>query len=252
LGPEIFDETIWAEFPNADNLIATSAKLILPDDATPLNELINRAYGKSETAGITVPALKDPAVQKWPKFIKHEINFAISNCCIDDNHIYYKNRLFIPANNEFKMQIIYQTHNSGSAGHRGKMKTTKLIGRSYFWPRITQDIQAFVKACEFYSRTKVSRSAFFGYLYLLLVPFQAWQNKSINYIIPLPTCERNNEKYNHITVIICRFIKIRHFILTKGLTAAELANAFIKRVSSLHDVPETIISDRGTQFISEF
>jgi transposase InsO family protein len=45
---------------------------------------------------------------------------------------------------------------------------------------------------------------------------------------------------------------MRHFIPTKGLTAAELANAFIKRVYSLHGAPETIISDRGTQFISEF
>jgi hypothetical protein len=53
-------------------------------------------------------------------------------------------------------------------------------------------------------------------------------------------------------MVVCRFIKMRHFIPTKGLTAAELANAFIKRVYSLHDAPETIISDRRTQFISEF
>jgi transposase InsO family protein len=68
----------------------------------------------------------------------------------------------------------------------------------------------------------------------------------------LPICERNGEKYNHIAVVICRFTKMRHFIPTKGLTAAELANAFVRRVYSLHDAPKTIISDRGTQFISEF
>jgi transposase InsO family protein len=45
---------------------------------------------------------------------------------------------------------------------------------------------------------------------------------------------------------------MRHFIPTKGLTAAELADAFVRRVYSLHGAPETIISDRGTQFISKF
>jgi hypothetical protein len=252
LGPEVFDETIWAKFPNADNFTAASAELILPDDATPLDELVNRAYGRNETAGIAIAALKDPAVRKWPKSIKYEMGFAIGDCRIYDNRIYYRNRLFVLANDELKMQIVYRTHSSGSAGHPGRMKTIKLIGKSYFWPRITQDIQAFVKTCELCSRTKASRLAFSEYLHLLLVPFQTWQNILINYITPLPICERNDEKYNHITVIICRFTKMRHFIPTKGLTAAELANAFIKRVYSLHDAPETIISDQGTQFISEF
>jgi hypothetical protein len=54
LGPEVFDETTWAEFSDADNLTAAPAELILPDDATPLDELINCAYGKSETAGIAI------------------------------------------------------------------------------------------------------------------------------------------------------------------------------------------------------
>jgi hypothetical protein len=117
---------------------------------------------------------------------------------------------------------------------------------------MTQDIQAFVKACEIYGRTKVSRSAFFGYLHLLPVPFQAWQNISVDYIISLPICKRNDEKYNHIIVVVCRFTKMRHFNPTKGLTAIKLADALVKRVYLLYNAPETIISDRRTQFISEF
>jgi hypothetical protein len=71
------------------------------------------------------------------------------------------------------MQIVYQTYNSSLAGRSGRMKTIKLIGRLYFWPRMTQDIQAFVKACEFYSQMKASQLAFSGYLHSFLVPFQA-------------------------------------------------------------------------------
>jgi hypothetical protein len=127
LGPEIFDKTIWAKFPNADNLTAAPAELILPNDAISLNKLINYAYGRSETAGIAIAALKNPAIQKWLKSIKHEINFAISDCRIYNNRIYYKYQLFILADNEFKMQIVYRTHSSSPAGHPGRIKTIELV-----------------------------------------------------------------------------------------------------------------------------
>jgi hypothetical protein len=140
LGSKVFDETIWAEFSDANNLTAVLIELILPNDAIPLDELVNCAYGRSETAGIAIAALKDPAIRKWPKFIKHEMDFAIGDCRINDNRIYYRNRLFIPANDELKMQIVYRIYNSGSAGHPGKMKIIELIGRSYFWSRIIQNI----------------------------------------------------------------------------------------------------------------
>jgi transposase InsO family protein len=84
------------------------------------------------------------------------------------------------------------------------------------------------------------------------VPFQAWQDISVDYITPLPIYERNGLKYHHIAVVICRFTKIRYFIPTTGLIAAELADAFVARIYALHGAPDTIISDRGTQFISEF
>jgi transposase InsO family protein len=45
---------------------------------------------------------------------------------------------------------------------------------------------------------------------------------------------------------------MRHFIPITGLIAAELADAFVARIYALHGAPDTIISDRGTQFISEF
>jgi hypothetical protein len=45
---------------------------------------------------------------------------------------------------------------------------------------------------------------------------------------------------------------MRYFIPITDLTAAELADAFVARIYALHGAPDTIISDRGTQFISEF
>jgi hypothetical protein len=71
----------------------------------------------------------------------------MDDCKIYKNRIYYRNRLFIPGNTELKMQIIYKTHNSETKGHPGRMKITELVSKSYFWPKITHDIQNYIKFC---------------------------------------------------------------------------------------------------------
>jgi hypothetical protein len=84
------------------------------------------------------------------------------------------------------------------------------------------------------------------------VLFQTWQNISVDYITPLSIYERNDLKYHHVAIVVCYFTKMRYFIPTTGLTAAELANAFVARIYAFYGAPNTIISDRGTQFISGF
>jgi hypothetical protein len=174
------------------------------------------------------------------------MGFAMNDCKICKNRIYYKNKLFIPENTELKMQIIYKTYNSKAEGHLGRMKTTELVSKSYFWPKMTYDIQNYVKSCHLYKRVKAFRSALLGYLRPLLMLFQAWQNISVNYITPLPIYKRNDLKYYHVAIMVCYFTKIKHFIPITNLTAAELANAFVARIYAFHGTLDTIIFDRGT------
>jgi hypothetical protein len=233
------------EFFDNDNLTAAPAELILSDNETPFNELIDRAYFHSNTAQTAIITLKNPFFRRWPKSIRAEIGFAMNDCKICENRIYYRNKLFIPENTELKMQIIYRTHNSGAGGHPGRMKTTELVSRSYFWPKMTHDIQNYIKSYHLYKRIKASRSAPSGYFRSLPVLFQAWQNISVNYITPLLIYERNGLKYHYVAIMVCRFTKMKHFILIINLTAAELADVFVARIYAFHGAPDTIISDRG-------
>jgi hypothetical protein len=45
----------------------------------------------------------------------------------EDGTLYYKNRLWIPANLELKKMIISSEHDTRVAGHIGMDKTTELI-----------------------------------------------------------------------------------------------------------------------------
>ena len=53
-------------------------------------------------------------------------------------------------------------------------------------------------------------------------------------------------------MVVYRLTKIRYFILIYRLSATKLANAFVSRIYALYSCPNTIVSDRGTQFVSEF
>jgi hypothetical protein len=68
------------------------------------------------------------------------MGFIMNDCKICENRIYYRNKLFIPKNIKLKVQIIYRTHNFEARSHPGRMKTTKLVLKLYFWLKITHDI----------------------------------------------------------------------------------------------------------------
>lgn len=169
---------------------------------------------------------------------------------IRGERIYYRERLFLPPDiDELKTQVIYRVHSTAPAGHPGRLKTLANASQYYWWPRMSKDIEQYVKACELCDRVKASRSAPPGFLQPLPIPFRAWSDISVDYITPLPACEREGRKYRHISVVVCRLTKTRHFIPAVGLDAEELANAFVSRIYCLHGTPDNVVSDRGTQFV---
>jgi len=56
-----------------------------------------------------------------------------------------------------------------------------------------------------------------------------------------------------ILVVCNRLSKMTHFVATTEATSAEgLARLFRDNIWKLHGLPESIVSDRGPQFVAEF
>ena len=69
-------------------------------------------------------------------------------------------------------------------------------------------------------------------------------------VIGLP---RSTKGYDSIWVIVDRLTKSVHFLPVRTTyTTAQYAKIFLDRIVSLHGVPISIVSDRGTQFTSKF
>jgi dUTP pyrophosphatase len=56
---------------------------------------------------------------------------------ISDDLLYYKDRLFIPNNEDLQTLIAKQCHDSRIAGHFGQEKTLEIITRDFYWKGIT-------------------------------------------------------------------------------------------------------------------
>jgi hypothetical protein len=81
----------------------------------------------------------------------------------------------------------------------------------------------------------------------LLVPSQAWQAISLDFIEGLP----QSGSYNTILVVVDRLTKYAHFVpLRHPFTALKVAQVFMVAVYRLHGMPESIVSDRDRTFTS--
>jgi len=217
-----------------------------------LDELIRAGYQENGLAQEMVAALRDRKARRWPKKIRKSLRCDKSECSILDGQVYFRQRLFVPDAPGLRLEVVHRSHSSGPAGHPGRIKTLDLLNRTYWWPGISQFTATFVKDCALCFRTKTPRSAPPGFLKPLELPARPWTDISIDYITALPACQRNGKIYEHILVVVDRLTKMRHLIPVTGLSTEELVEGFVNYIYKLHGAPSTIVSDRGSQFVSDF
>ena len=74
-------------------------------------------------------------LQRWK-------NFSIS-----DGYLLHKVRICVPLDKDIRRQILFEFHDSPSAGHPGIRKTYSLISRSFYWPGLHNEVQKYVTHC---------------------------------------------------------------------------------------------------------
>jgi hypothetical protein len=77
---------------------------------------------------------------------------------------------------------------------------------------------------------------------------QRWRNILINFIIDL----LSSNGFINIIVIINRLMKMQYMIPMELINAILVAEYFVKYVFKLHRLPNLIISDYRSQFVSDF
>ena len=112
-----------------------------------------------------------------------------------------------------------------------------------------KDIERCVGNSHTCPRTKPRRHTPHGTHLPLPVPDRPWQDISMDFVVGLP----KSHCFDAIWVVVDRLSNQRHFSPCKTtINAKGLTELFIDNVFRLHGLPNSIISDRGQQFASDF
>jgi hypothetical protein len=178
------------------------------------------------------------------------VSVSLAHCDISGDLLRYQRKVWIPE--ELYAWICREAHAQPMVGHPGIAKTLALLKRQYYWPRMDRTVTRYVNNCHECRRSKPTSDKYNGVLIPLPIPQQPWQDISMDFITPLPVSDSNDT----ILVVSCRLTKQRHFVACSGkdhgTTAERTAELVIQHIVKLHGLPDTIVSDRGPQFVSEF
>lgn len=100
-----------------------------------------------------------------------------------------------------------------------------MLENLYYWPKMREDVEAYVRTCLVCQQDKIEKPASGGLLEPLPIQEGSWENVSMDFITLLPKFEG----YGSIIVVVDRFSKYTVFMpAPTNCMAKELAKLFLK------------------------
>jgi len=160
--------------------------------------------------------------------------------------------LIVVENDNLRRGVIQLFHDSLPTGHPGIAKTTNAISRYYWWPGMKDYVTQYIKGCATCQMNKVNTNPTKPPLYPITPAPDAlpFQTIALDFITKLP------ESHGHDTILTITdhdCSKASIFIPCKEAIDSEgVAKLYVQQVVPHYGLPKKIISDRDTQFTSNF
>ncbi|KAG0154445.1 hypothetical protein PDIDSM_13 [Penicillium digitatum] len=213
-----------------DERLAHQSQTVLKKENLQINVTTRQRNGVTTTTPPELPDLPEP-----PSTIKdllleaYNQDKVVQSILEAGNYLYYRNRLYVPDNDELKAEILRLCHDKPTVGHPGRSKTYELLSREYYWPRVYQYVSDWTKNCHTCRRITPAREVRQGILRQL--PLRLRRH---------PSRGRPSDQDEALHT------------LQGTCNAEEVARLYTRHVWKLHGLPNTVVSDRGPQFVAQF
>jgi hypothetical protein len=157
-----------------------------------------------------------------------------------DQHL----QLVIPKN--LRLPVLTAVHDKLS--HRGIPACYNTLKVNYFWNNMYADLTNYVRSCVKCNEHKPCAKDNRPPLQPLPVATAPFQSYAIDLAVKMNETPNGNK---HIVAIVDTFTKYVQFIPTKNIEASTVAQVLYENVICRFGCFKTLVSDRGTQFISE-
>ena len=194
-----------------------------------INKLVMNKLGQSDS-------LKYDTIRAMIRYIFRKTAIEI-NICAYDNYT-----------QEQKLDILNQFHYSLIGGHLGINKTLKRIKHNYNWLGMRKDVEEFIKNCESCQKNKISNKHTRQPLAITSTASRPFEKIFLDIVGPLtPTFSGNN----YILTMMCDLTKYSIGTPIPNHTANTVAEAFVTHFITTHSIPNEILTDQGTEFLSK-
>ena len=154
-------------------------------------------------------------------------------------------KLFVPVNK--RVEVLQMNHDHVLAGHLGVERTYQRLRRQFTWPGMLNDVKDYVRSCVTCARRKAI-GAVKAPLVSMPLESVAWSMIAMDIVGPLPESDNGN-KY---ILVICDYAT--RYSLTFPMAdqrASTVAKILVYQVFAKFGAPVKLLSDRGTNFVSE-
>ncbi|KAF6030922.1 hypothetical protein EB796_010766 [Bugula neritina] len=148
-----------------------------------------------------------------------------------------------------RKEVLQKAHDCIMSGHLGVKKTTDRVLSNFFWPGLNGDVVRFCQSCDICQKTVKKGS-------VMKVPVQEtplidtpFKRCAIDLVGPINPPSEKGHRY--ILTLVDYATRYPEATPLKNIDSATVAEALLDMYSRV-GIPEEVISDQGTQFISDY
>ena len=94
--------------------------------------------------------------------------------------------------------MIREIHDQITFGHPSRHKTISLLALSYYWPKMKDTVQCYIRNCHTCRRAKAPKDRYNGLLKPLPIPTRPWIDVTLDFVTRLPP----SNSYNAVLMVI--------------------------------------------------
>ena len=227
------------------------------EQKTKLLKVAESIDGNVSTEEISKLQRQDETLQKWfeeaERDLKEdspmrEVRFEVKNGLLwrkKESEKRVTTQLVVPV--PLREKVMKLAHDSIMSGHQGVKKTSERVTVHFFWPGVHGDVTRYCRSCDICQRT-VSKGRVpvtpLGKMPLIEVPFK---RVAIDLVGPIaPVTDRGNR---YILTMVDYATRYPEATALKCIDAETVAEALVTMFTRV-GIPQEILSDQGSQFLS--
>jgi transposase InsO family protein len=188
-----------------------------------------------------------PGSKKWVKKVARIAEY----CFLEDNIIYHLSgptgrRLYVPRT--LVKTLLTEMHDAPWGGHLGANRTHQRVSLNYYWPGMRKDIEQWVLSCPQCMKQNEMPHARRRPPMVRDRHLKMFERVAIDVMGPFPKSEMGNQVIVTFTDLATRWVEA---IPAAEATAPTVARMFVHNICLRFGPPRSILTDQGTQFLSE-